>query len=76
MIEASIFIASIVATVWPADTASPSATCSVTTPANGAAMCFGFARSAFSVAFTSVSTDVSRTVVGRSCPFSVASTVR
>ena len=34
---ASIFIASMVATVWPASTSSPSATCSVTTPANGAA---------------------------------------
>ena len=31
--EASIFIASMVATIWPAETVSPSATGSVTTPA-------------------------------------------
>ena len=32
VIEASIFIASIVATVWPASTESPSATVTVTAP--------------------------------------------
>ena len=67
---ASIFIASIVATVWPAATASPSATCSVTTPANGAATCRALPRSAFSAALTSVATSASRTDTGRSCPFS------
>ena len=76
MIDASIFIASMVATVCPAVTVSPSATCSVTTPANGAATWFGLVRSAFSAALTSVATDSSRTDTGRSCPFSVASTLR
>ena len=37
MIAASIFIASMVATGWPASTASPTSTVRVTTPANGAA---------------------------------------
>ena len=73
---ASIFIASIVATVWPASTASPSATCSVTTPANGAATWRGLPRSAFSAALTSVATAASRTETGRSWPFSVVITVR
>ncbi len=76
VIDASIFIASMVATVWPSSTLSPSATDSVTTPANGAARCAGLARSAFSVAFTSLSIDSSRTVTGRRCPFRVVSTLR
>ena len=41
VIAASIFIASMVATVAPASTWSPSATTGVTTPANGAATCPG-----------------------------------
>jgi hypothetical protein len=76
VIEASIFIASMVATVWPSSTASPSATATVTTPANGAATCAGFYRSAFSAALTLVATDASRTVVGRSWPLRLVSTVR
>ena len=73
---ASIFIASIVATVWPASTLSPSSTCSVTTPANGAATWRGLPRSAFSAALTSVAISRSRTDTGRSCPLSDVTTVR
>ena len=76
VIDASIFIASIVATVAPASTVSPSATCSVTTPANGAATCFGLPFSAFSVAGTSDAIERSRIWMGRSWPFSVDITVR
>ncbi len=43
MIGASIFIASMVAMVWPALTWSPTDTPTVTTPANGAATWFGIA---------------------------------
>ena len=53
VIAASIFIASMVATVAPASTWSPSATVTVTTPANGAATCPGLAGSAFSATLTS-----------------------
>ncbi|CAM5690552.1 hypothetical protein SGLAM104S_05510 [Streptomyces glaucescens] len=66
---ASIFIASMVATVPPAATWSPSATDSVTTPANGAATWPGLARSAFSVTGTSDAAAASRTWIGRNCPF-------
>ncbi len=38
---ASIFMASIVATVWPASTSSPTPTVRVTAPAKGAATCAG-----------------------------------
>ena len=71
MIEASIFIASMVATCAPASTVSPSATERVTTPANGAATCPGSLRSAFSVGGTSDVTDRSRTDTGRSWSFIV-----
>ena len=46
VIDASIFIASMVATVAPAGTSSPSATDRVTTPANGDATCSGLPGSA------------------------------
>ncbi len=76
VMAASIFIASMVATVAPASTWSPSATARVTTPAKGAATWFGLARSAFSVAGTSEAAARSRTWIGRSWPFRVAITVR
>ena len=66
VMEASIFIASIVATVAPASTVSPSVTASVTTPANGAATWFELALSAFSVTGMSEATEWSRTWIGRS----------
>src|SRR5690606_3980770 len=50
VIAASIFMASMVAMVWPASTRSPVLMLRVTTPANGAAMWSGLARSAFSAA--------------------------
>jgi hypothetical protein len=52
VIAASIFIASIVATVCPARTTSPSATLTVTTPAKGAATWPRLSRSAFSATGT------------------------
>ena len=61
VMAASIFIASIVATGWPADTVSPSATCKVTTPANGAATWLLLDRSAFSATGTVDATERSRT---------------
>ncbi len=76
VMDASIFIASIVATVWPAETRSPSSTWRVTTPANGAATCRSSSGSAFSAGLTSVVMEVSRTDTGRSWPLRVASTVR
>ena len=76
VIEASIFIASMVATVSPAATWSPSATTIVTTPWNGAATWPGLAGSAFSAAATSEATLRSRTLIGRSWPLMVAITVR
>ena len=74
MIDASIFIASMVATVSPAATVSPSATLMVTTPWNGAATWPGLDVSAFSVAATSAAMLVSRTAIGRSWPLMVAIT--
>ena len=74
--EASIFIASMVATVSPAATLAPSSTTTVTTPWNGAATCPGCAGSAFSAALTSAETLRSRTLIGRSWPLMVAITVR
>ncbi len=65
VIDASIFIASIVATVSPAATVSPSETVMVTTPWNGAATWPGCEVSAFSVAATSAARAVSRTAIGR-----------
>ena len=76
VIDASIFIASIVATVRPCSTVAPLSTASVTTPANGAATWPGFARSAFSAGFVSTSTLRSRTVTGRIWPLRVVTTVR
>ena len=76
VIEASIFIASMVATVSPAETWSPSSTATVTTPWNGAATCPGCDGSAFSAAATSAATDSSRTLIGRSWPLRVAITAR
>ena len=76
VIAASIFMASIVATVSPAATVSPSATSTVTAPWNGAATWPGWPGSAFSAAATSAATCWSRTGSGRSCPLMVAITVR
>ena len=76
VIEASIFIASIVATVAPASTVSPGSTTTLTTPSNGAATWPGFDGSARSADGASDSTDRSRTLTGRSCPLIVHSTVR
>ena len=76
VIDASIFIASIVATVAPASTLSPSATARVTTPSNGAATCPGLLVSARSACGTSADTEWSRTLIGRSWPLMVAITVR
>lgn len=73
---ASIFMASMVATVAPAATSSPSATARVTTPANGAATWPGLERSAFSVTGMSEEAALSRIWIGRSWPFSVDITVR
>ncbi len=73
---ASIFIASIVATVSPAVTVSPSAATRVTTPANGAARCDGSLLSAFSVVGTSAEIERSRTDTGRNCPLRMHITVR
>ncbi len=66
MIAASIFIASMVATVSPALTSSPTATTGVTTPWKGAPTCPGSAGSAFSAAATSAETPRSRTLTGLS----------
>src|ERR1700757_223459 len=52
VIGASIFMASMVAMVWPTLTRSPSETETVTTPSKGAAMWSGLPRSAFSAAGT------------------------
>jgi hypothetical protein len=76
VIEASIFIASMVATTSPAETLSPSPTTVVTTPWNGAATCPGLDGSAFSAAATSDATARSRTLIGRSWPLIVAITLR
>jgi len=73
---ASIFIASIVATVSPAFTLSPTATAMVTTPWNGAAIWPGTDGSAFSAAAASASTERSRTGIGRIWPLIVHMTVR
>ncbi len=76
VIAASIFIASIEATLCPASTVSPSATCSVTTPENGAATWPGLDGSAFSAAFVCTSMLRSRTNTGRSWPLRIVITVR
>ena len=76
VIEASIFIASMVATTSPAATSSPFATLSVTTPWNGAATWLGSFGSAFSVAGTSAATWVSRMLIGRIWPLISAITER
>src|ERR687894_2733209 len=76
VIAASIFIASMVATVAPASTSSPSATAGVTTPANGAATCPGWCGSARSATLTSTWIEVSRTRIGRNWPLMVHITVR
>ena len=73
---ASIFMASIEATGWPAATVSPTADLSVTTPENGAATCPGFEVSAFSAGRVSTLMLRSRTNTGRSCPLRVVITVR
>ncbi|COW38112.1 Uncharacterised protein [Mycobacterium tuberculosis] len=65
-----------VAMVWPAPTRSPTHTPTVTTPANGAAMCPGLPRSAFSAAGTALAMLRSRTSTGRSCPLRMHITVR
>ncbi len=76
VMDASIFIASMVAIVPPASTASPTATVTVTAPANGAAIWPATAGSAFSAALTSLTTLLSRISTGRDCPLSVHITVR
>ncbi len=76
VMEASIFIASMVATVAPASTVSPSAATIVTTPSNGAATCPGLDVSAFSTVGASAATDLSRTLTGRSWPLIVHITDR
>ena len=76
VMEASIFIASILATMSPAATCSPTATTGVTLPPKGAAMCPGLAGSAFSAAGASASTERSRTEIGRRWPLMVHMTVR
>ena len=76
VIAASIFIASIVASVSPAATCWPFSTTTVTTPWNGAATWPGSEGSAFSAAATSEATEVSRTLTGRIWPLSSAITVR
>ncbi len=76
VIEASIFIASMVATGCPAATSSPAATDSETTPANGAATCPGWVVSARSAAATCTVIERSRTRTGRNCPFRVHITRR
>ena len=76
VIEASIFIASIVATVSPALTVSPAETATVTAPWNGASTWPGLPGSAYSAAATSEATDVSRMLIGRIWPLMVAMTLR
>ena len=76
VIAASIFMASMVATGWPATTDAPTSTFSVTTPEKGAATWPGRAASAFSAVLVSTFTERSRTFTGRSWPFSVVMTVR
>ncbi len=76
VIAASIFIASIDATGWPASTVAPSSTDTVTTPENGAPTCPLRDGSAFSTELTFTSTERSRTSTGRSWPLRVAMTVR
>ena len=74
--EASIFMASIVATESPAETVSPSETVTVTAPANGAATWPGWDVSAFSVSTACDFTDSSRISSRRSWPLRVTMTVR
>ncbi len=76
VIAASIFMASIVATVSPAETCWPSVTTRVTAPANGAATWPGLFRSAFSAAGTSLAMERSRTDTGRNWPLRMHMTVR
>jgi hypothetical protein len=76
VIAASIFIASIVATVSPADTDWPTSAVNVTAPANGAARCDRSPRSAFSAVGASAEIPLSRTDTGRSCPLRMHITVR
>ena len=76
VIDASIFIASMVATTAPGTTVSPSDTARVTTPANGAATWPGSSGSARSVTGTSTATLRSRICSGRIWPLSVVMTVR
>ena len=76
VMDASIFMASMVAMGWAATIESPSATVRVTTPENGAATCDGSLRSAFSAAGACAATERSRTDTGRSCPLRMPITVR
>ena len=76
VIAASIFIASIVAMVCPAVDLVADGHTEVTTPANGAAMWPGLARSAFSAVGTVSAMLRSRTSTGRSWPLMVHITVR
>ena len=76
VMEASIFIASMVATVSPAATSWPFSTITVTVPWNGAATWPGSPGSAFSAAATAADTVRSRTLTGRIWPLMVHITVR
>jgi hypothetical protein len=75
-IRDSIFIASIVATGWPAATSVPGSAVQVITPVSGAATCEGCFGSAVSTVDTSARIERSWTSRGRVWPLTSSSTVR